>query len=452
MKVLYVAFEFPPLAAGGVYRSMGFAKYLPLFGITPVILTTDLPSFQQVVASPIDPTLLDELPPDLEVERVPCLPQRSPHIGKLAAWLRLFFSLVDPLAKWWRPYLVQHLPRVMARHRPQLVLVSLPPMAMGPLWAGIAREYGLPLILDLRDAWSQWQIAPYPTRAHYHLTVRLERRCLASAARVICTSDQTRDDLLALHPDIRDDKMVTITNGYDADVADWALPAMSPPREAAKAHVVGYVGSFYYSPATRRAMFLPWWRKPCHQMLQYASRKEDWLYRSPFFFFRAVASMVAERPDLRKRLRIRFAGYRPDWLDEQIEEFHLQDLVEHMGQVSHQEALDFEKECDSLLITSAKVIGAADYSIAGKTFEYFCARKPILGFVTEGAQREILQKSGMALIFDPDDAETSAEQLAALIDGEVVLSPNESFLDSLHRRELTGRLAEIMWQAKGRLF
>jgi glycosyltransferase involved in cell wall biosynthesis len=327
----------------------------------------------------------------------------------------------------------------------------MPPMAMGPLWTRIAREYRLPLILDLRDAWSQWQIAPYPTLAHYHLTVRLERQCLTSAAHVICTSEQTREDLLALHPNIQDEKILTITNGYDADVADWALPAMSNPNQETEPYIIGYVGSFYYSPAARKAMFLPWWRKRCHQMLQYASRKEDWLYRSPFFFFRTVARMLAERPDLRQRIRIRFAGHKPDWLDEQIEEFHLQELVEHVGYLSHEEALDFENECDSLLITSAKVIGASDDSIAGKTFEYFVARKPILGFVTEGAQRDILQKSGMALIFDPDDAESSAEQLAALVDGKVVLTPNETLLTNLHRRELTGHLADIMYEVKAGL-
>ena len=451
MRVLFVAFEFPPLGGGGVHRSMGFAKYLPEFGITPIVLTTDLSSFQLTMANPIDLTLLDELPTDLVIERIPCFPESKPRPGRLAAWLRLFFSLVEPQAKWWHPYLEQHLPEVMARHRPELVYVSLPPMGMGPQWTRVARDYRLPLVLDLRDAWSQWQTAPYPTWAHYRATVRLERQCLASAACVVCTSEQTRKDLLALHPNIRDDKIVTITNGYDAEVVDWSLSAMGPSRKARERYVVGYVGSFYYSPSARQAMFLPWWRKRFYQMPQYASRKEDWLYRSPYFFFRAVERLLARRPDLRQRLRIRFAGRKSDWLDEQIGKFHLQYLVEHIGYVGHEEALAFERECDSLLITSARVIGADDYSIAGKTFEYFVARKPILGFVTEGAQRNILRESGMALILDPDDTEASAKRLAELIDGEVVLTPNRHFLKSLHRRALTGRLADAMWKAKAGL-
>ncbi len=448
MRVLFVAFEFPPLGGGGVHRSIGFAKYLPAYGIQPIVLTTDLPSFQQAIANPIDETLLHDLSTDLVIERVPCLPENTPRSGKLAAWLRLFFSLVEPQAKWWQPYLEQHLPRVMARYRPELIYVSLPPMGMGPQWATIARELGLPLLLDFRDAWSQWQTAPYPTWAHYRLTVRLEGRCLQSAARVICTSEQTRKDLLALHPSIGEERIVTITNGYDAEVSDWSLSSPSSPGRATDRHVVGYVGSFYYSPSARKAMLRPWWRKRLHQVLQYASRKEDWLYRSPYFFFRTVERLVTRRADLRHKLKIRFAGCKPSWLDEQIQEFGLQDLVYHDGYLSHEEALAFQKECDSLLITSAKVIGADDYSIAGKTFEYFVARKPILGFVTEGAQRDILRKSGMAMILNPDDVETSAARLETLIDGEIVLTPNENFLRTLHRRELTGRLADAMRQAK----
>ncbi len=451
MRVLFVAFEFPPLGGGGVHRSMGFAKYLPAYGVQPIVLTTDLPSFQQVMVNPIDQTLLDDLPADLVIERVSCLPKRRPVSGKLAAWLRLFFSLVEPQAKWWRPHLVQQLPAVLARHRPGLIYVSLPPMAMGPLWAKIARDYRLPLMLDFRDAWTQWQMAPYATWFHYRLALRLERQCLASATRVVCTSAQTRQDLMAVHPRIPGDKIVTITNGYDAEVTDWSLQVVDSSSRDSDSYVIGYLGSFYYSPAVRRAMFLPWWRKRLYHMPQYSSRKEDWRYRSPFFFFRAVERVIARRPDLRHRLRIRFAGQKADWLDEQIAKFHLEDLVEHVGYLNHEESLAFQRECDSLLITSAKVIGGDDYSIAGKTFEYFVARKPILGFVCKGAQRDILQQSGMALILDPDETETSARRLTELIDGEVVLTPNAPYLQNLHRRELTGRLADTMWQARAGL-
>jgi len=440
MKILFVAFEFPPLGGGGVQRSMKFAKYLPEFGVTPVVITTDLRSFREVMDNPIDAGLLDELPGDLIIERIPCPSSRGRN-GRVAAWRQIFFSLVEPQAKWWRPQLERHLPRILEIHKPEAIYVSLPPFGMGPLWCDFAKRFRLPLVLDFRDAWSQWNISPYGSWFHYYLTLRLEGSCLGAASRVVCSSDQIREDLLAEHRGIPRQKLVTITNGYDAEIKDWSL--LTNPSVGGK-FVIGYVGNFYYDPSASEAMMLPWWRKRPNRMIQYVPRKEDWLYRSPYFFFRAVASLLKNRPELRGRLRIRFAGRKPEWMDAQVDKFGLNDVMEFVGYLDHRSVLDFQSRCDCLLVTSSKVPGGADYSIAGKTFEYFGLRKPILGFVTEGAQKEILRKSGMAVICDPDDTEGSAEKLTDLIEGKITFSPDQIFLQGLHRRILTRHLVDVL--------
>jgi len=191
-------------------------------------------------------------------------------------------------------------------------------------------------------------------------------------------------------------------------------------------------------------MMQPWWRKRLNRMIQYAPRQEDWLYRSPYFFFQAVAHLLERQPACRERLRIRFAGQKPDWMDAQVKQFKLEGLVEFVGILEHREALKFQSECDALLVTSSKVIGGQDYSIAGKTFEYFSMKKPIIGFVAEGAQKDLLAASGMALICDPDAPDTAAEQLGDLVAGRFEPKPNVNFLNQLHRRELTRQLAEVI--------
>jgi glycosyltransferase involved in cell wall biosynthesis len=441
MKILFIAFELPPLATGGVQRSIKFIKYLPDFGIQPVVVTTDLDSFRQFMPDGfIDESLLEQLPPDLVIERVPCTRLKATKPGKFAEWRRIYFSLVEDLAEQWWPRLATTLPHLIAKHKPQAIYVTMPPFCMGPLGCKIARQYNLPLVLDLRDAWSQWCTSPYGSWLHYWLKRRLEGQCLRAAGRLVCTSNQTRADFLQVHPDIPADKINVITNGYDQPIDDWT-PEFHPNG---KRFEIGYVGSFYYSPLARETMMRPWWRKQPNRMIQYAPRKEDWLYRSPFFFFRAVARLLDKQPSYRQRLRIRFAGRKPDWIDAQVAQFNLEGLVEFVGQLDHAGALKFQRECDALLVTSSKVIGGRDYSIAGKTFEYFSMKKPIIGFVAEGAQKELLATSGMALICDPDAPEAAAEQLGDLVEGRLELKPNVRFLKQLHRRELTGRLAEII--------
>ena len=420
---------------------MGFAKYLAEFGVTPVVVTTDQASFRQVMDAPVDESLLGQLPADLRIERVPC-PRRSPKPNsKFAEWRRIFFSLVEEQADFWKPELEAALPRLVAKHHPKAIYVTVPPFGMGPLWCGLARQLKLPLVLDFRDAWSQWMIGPWGSWLHYRLTLRLERRCLETATRVVCTSDQSRQDFLRLHPHIAPGKLSVIPNGYDQEVEDWRPDIGSP---SGRPFTIGYVGNFYYNPAARAAMMQPWWSKRPNRMIQYAPRQEDWLYRSPYFFFRAVARLLADRPEIQSRLLIRFAGSKPDWIDAQVAEFGLGGMVEFLGYLDHPKVIAFQRECDCLLATSSKVIGGQDYSIAGKTFEYFGLRKPILGFVTEGAQKDILAASGMAVICDPDNVEDSAKKLGDLISGKIRLEPNAAFLKTLHRRELTRQLADVL--------
>jgi glycosyltransferase involved in cell wall biosynthesis len=447
MNILLVAFEFPPLGGAGVQRSMAWAKYLDSYGIHPIVVTTDEVSFLNTMVNPLDRTLLTRLPGNLTIERIPCPRGEAWDASRFEKWFRIFFSRTDPLARWWRANVQKQMPRLLKMHRPQAIYVSLPPFSMALLWLDIARQYGLPLVLDLRDAWSQWAIFPYATPLHYLSMLRFEGRCLNSAQRVICTSEQTRWDLLRVHPGLNAHKIVTITNGYDSDVEDWSL---SPRRREDGKFVIGYVGQFYYTPQTRELPMKPWWKKPPHRMLHYTPRLEDWLYRSPLFFFRAVERLLECRPELRTRIHIRFAGIKPDWIDAQAADCGLADIVEFVGYLDHSSAIAFQQSCDCLLVTSSKVVGGEDYSIAGKTFEYLTMRKPILGFVCRGAQKDLLERTGMAVLCDPDRYDESAQTLGALIDGEILLQPNTPFLQSLHRRHLAGKLAEVFLEIDGR--
>jgi len=441
MQILFVAFEFPPLNRAGVYRPLKFVKYLPQFGIQPVVVTIDRDSCLKIFKGPMDGKLLNQLPAEIEIEHIPCpQPGRPVFPGAVGKWLRVFFSLFDDEAKYWRANLTKALPNLIEKHQIQAMVVTMPPFSMAP-WACLAsRKFKLPVLLDFRDAWSLRLLGPYRSWVHYWLTLRLERQCLTQADRVICTAEQTRLDFLHLHPEVSENKIEVILNGYDAPVDDWSIDL----RPSGKQFRIGYVGSFYYDPGARESMMRPWWRKRLHRKIQHVPRVEDWLYQSPYFFFQAVARLLEKYPECRERLRIRFAGLKLDWMEAQVTQFGLAGMVEFVGQLDHCSVLAFQKDCDALLVTSSKVIGGRDYKISSKIFEYFTMRKPILGFTTEGDQKDLLVASGMAVLCDPDSPDAAAETIRHLIDGRIQLRPNSDFLKRLHRKELTRQLAEII--------
>ncbi len=443
--VLFVAFEFPPLGGGGVQRSLKFVSYLPQFGIRPVVVTVPAEQYPRLMPHhPIDGQLLRNLPDEVIVERIPCEEHVRPS-SAIAHWAEMYFSISEIFKETWRSSLEQALPRLIEQYKPVAVVVTVPPFAMGTLWRKLLQRYSIPLIMDFRDAWSQWCVAVHGSRWHYIAKLKEERKVLQAATHVICTSDQIRKDLLQVHPKISPEKIDVITNGYDR----LLKPVAQSSKQGDDPFVIGYVGHFYYTPSSRAAIFKPWWKKPIHRWLNYTPRKEDWLYRSPYFFFQAVRRLFDEHPALEKRLKIRFAGTTPDWLLEQIRSFGLEHICEHQGMLSHDEVIRFQEQCDALLVTSSKVIGGNDYSIAGKTFEYFTIGKPILAFVCAGAQRDLLQATRNAVICDPDEPTASAKQLLSLVQGKTIIQPDYAYMEQFHRKALTAKLAAII-QKKGK--
>ena len=94
------------------------------------------------------------------------------------------------------------------------------------------------------------------------------------------------------------------------------------------------------------------------------------------------------------------------------------------------------------LSTSATVVGGQDYSLASKTFDYLRFGKPILGFVTEGVQKEFLQRSGFGWIVDPDD-EAASEKLEQLLGNAGVQATDKAYLRQFQRQHTTKQLATI---------
>lgn len=446
MNVLMLAFEFPPLGGVGVQRSLKFAKYFPEHGVRPVVVTLDKESIEAVIGPAREAALLEELPAATRVERVPCPPVRRAGRSRSADWLQQFLSLGEDLGRAWRGPLLAAWPELVRRERPDAIYVSVPPFSMAPLAVELAQRSGLPLILDFRDNWSQWCCSPQPSWLHYRLTLRRERACLDAATAVAGVTRQLVEDLQRAHPSVPAEKFHVVANGFDASLQE---PPAARPVRSEQPFVIGYVGSFYYTPETRAALLNPWWQRSPHRWLQYAPRREDWLYRSPFFFFRALQRLLAVRPELRSRVKVRFVGDTPAWLRAHVAEFGLTDVVEHLGRMSHHACLEFQTSCDALLATSAKVLGGRDYCIAGKTFEYVASQVPIIAFVTEGEQRDFLAASGLALVCDADEPEAGARSLADLIEGRFTPTPNRAFLQRFHRRETARQMAELVRQVAG---
>lgn len=448
--IVFISFQFPPVIFGGVFRPLKFAKYLPDYGIRPHIYTLD-PEYYHTVykGEKIDYKLLDELKgKDVLIRHIPMDSVLDKYKNKISRFLMIYFNIYRSNEyRYWRNYLLDKIAEDAKTVKFKAVLVTAPPFSMLKLAEEVAKKLNVPLIFDMRDAWSLWLNVPYGSIAHYAITRQTERKHFSFANKIVATTDQTIADWRELHPDIPAKKYACISNGYDDEKNLINLHSFSiSPLTGDSKFTIAYVGSFYYSPKVRELMIKPFYKRKGMEILHYFPKKQDWLYRTPYFFFKTLKAAFQKDPSLKNKIHIRFAGQKEQWLSEMIKEFSLEDNVELLGLVSHAESLQLQKDADALLITSAKLVGGKDCFVAGKTFEYLTMNKPILGFVAEGAQKDLLQRAGNTVFFDPDNTEEAAMNFIDLVKNGKSFNPDLDYIRSFERKKLTEKLSEVIYQ------
>lgn len=444
INILYLAIEFAPVNTTGNYRSTKFVKYLPEFGIKPIVVTLDIPSALQVFPSAaVDNSLLEDLPKDTSIIRIPCKKNEFDLQNRMVRFLRAVSRDVgDEFQTLWKENLLSEIGGIVSKYQPRLIIASLPPFGTGPLAVEISKRFDLPLILDMRDGWTFWNPAPYPTFFNYYRERKILRRIFKQAKAILGVTHQLNDAFRQFNPGINPEKFHVIPNGFDGPEINGE--AINIPRLSKNEYVIGYVGAFYYVPKYTEEMAKPWWQRKGHRKFYFSPRKENYLYRTPHFFFKALSELFKRRPDMRKIVKLKFVGEKPDWMDEMASSFGFQDLCSFYGRMPRLKALKILGTCDAFLNTTTKIEGGKDYSLNAKLFDYILMKKPILGFILNGAAKDFLENSGLGFVFDPDKAYGSSLLLEKAIDGGYTLKPNSQYLNQFHRHHLTRQLAEVI--------
>jgi glycosyltransferase involved in cell wall biosynthesis len=237
--VLIVAFHFPPEGgSSGVLRTLKFSRYLLQFGWTPVVLTA-----RDTVYPSTDPTLLAEVPSEVEVHRAWCAD--ATRIFSVAGRYPELVSIPDRYSSWWVPGVIAGCRLIKSRGCSAIFSTSPVPTAH-LIAMTCKRVCGTPWIADFRDPWIEDRQYSGFSRSRDAFERRLERNVLRSADRVTATTPQLRHELLARHTHLDPDRVAVIPNGYDEE--DFAeLPPAASPSTFELVHT-GLVTDTYRSP------------------------------------------------------------------------------------------------------------------------------------------------------------------------------------------------------------
>lgn len=376
LHVLLVTYSFPPAGGVGVLRAASLARYLPAEGIRLDVLTA---SNASAVGS--DPTLLKEIPPEVNIHRTVTLdlpfgikkgikrliagskPPADKAAGAADAGKPNFLKRVlqdallpDPQVTW-LPVLTRAARRIVKKRNINLVLITVPPFSSVLLVEKLRKEFPhLDIVVDFRDEWLSTTIDlvgfSRSERAR-RIARNAEASAVTNATVVVAVTEAARREIRARYPREPDGKFQLIPNGFDGTRLRGSAPCEEPrPRDRI---VVTYTGSIYGST-------------------------------DPTTLVEAVQSLP---PGVKSRFHLRFIGHieEPRFREALLQ---LGDMVELNGFLPQREALAAMDEADyALLITHDPL------NVAAKFYDYIGAGMPILATIhPDGEVRRLMEELG----------------------------------------------------------
>ena len=365
--LLVIAYYFPPLGGGGVQRTLGFVRHLPEFGYEPVVIAAS----PQVAYWATDASLLEDLPPKLEVHRVAdgvlakgvgLLRRACPaqHRARFDAWC----LVPDRQVPWLAPALRRGLRLLDTRVFSAIYSTGLP-------WTdhlvaeALHTRQRLPWVADFRDPWTQNQTYRPASPLHDRVHRALESSIYHRADRVVAN---TRANEQALHRDFPKTrgKTLYLPNGFDAE-RFTALRSTTGTRERDRL-LVTYAGSLYsgYGAET---------------------------------FLETLASALALEPSLRERIRLRFVGKTSVRAD--ADRLGLGEIVEEHGYRTRDETDRMLLEGHVSLLLLPPHAGHSGW-VPQKLYAYLGVGRPILAMLPSGEAADLLREAGGEhLVVDP---------------------------------------------------
>ncbi len=415
-KVLVIAYYFPPMGLSGVQRTLKFVKYLPKYDWEPTVLTVTPTAYyaldygmlremnenkiRTIRTNSIDPTRLFEAGK----------PVKMPHEK-----LRNFMSGVSQAVfipdnkVGWKHEALKAARKLMREEKFDVILSTAPPYTCHLIGMALSNEFGIPLVVDYRDAWVDNPLHFYLTPYHKVLHQKLEKKVLRASSKIITINRRIKELMIRRYRFLDYNDIAIIPQGYDP--ADFQVEdALKLPYSDRMRFT--YSGTFYRN-------------------------------RTPKYFLRALSEVLKEHPGYRKKIEAVFIGtFRKENLA-LIESLELQDVVKIFGYLDHKSAMRYLLTSDVLWLTIGNGRGE-DMVSTGKLFEYIGSRKPIFGLVPNGVARSTITESKAGRVVNPDDVQGIKKAIIeyyALWEKNQLPEIDPEFAHYYDRIKLTGELA-----------
>lgn len=423
-KVLIISYYWPPAGGPGVQRWLKFVKYLPEFGVEPIVYIPENPSYPLV-----DENLLNEVPKGATILKQPIFEpyalagmfskkktktissglintKKQSFVEKLLLYVRGNFFIPDARKYWVKPS-VKYLSGYITENNIDTIITTGPPHSLHLIGMQLQEIMGVKWIADFRDPW---------TTIGYHKKLKLtqksatkhkalEKEVLQKANQVIVTSLTTKKEFKT----ITNQPIEVITNGYD-DISFTEKVALD------KKFTLAHIGSLLTG-------------------------------RNPLVLWNALSELIKENELFAKAFELKLIGAVSEDVLASIKGSGLASHINLVGYVSHHEAQVAQRQSQVLLLVE---IDSPETKciIPGKVFEYIQSGRPIIAFGPNQADfKQIITQTNTGKVFNyfVDKIELK-EQITAQFElyQESKLQVHGMGIQQYHRKELTNRLANLL--------
>ncbi len=461
-RALFIAYAFPPNVQVGAYACAQIARYLPMYGWQPVVLTikekyiekqhlnrdgaastahadpglvirtTLLPhlldAYRQLKSGPLTGKLLRAGNQQTSASNTgggdksaPTGPAGPTDKRPVRDLLLSMLTIPDTYTGWLIPAVVAGL-RAIKQTQAQAIYSSAPYFTGHLAGYALALLTGLPWVTHFRDPWITGLRPEFcPNELYLRIGLALERITIARANAVVCVTEEHAALMRATYDQMPASKFAVVMNGFDG--LEW--------KEAGEA----LFQNAQCSPATPRKF-----------RITYAGR--FYMKRNPGPLFRALRTLIDAGEMEREEVSVEFIGWcetsEGRSLTDLISEAGIGDCVEMVGPLNHFDTLRRLSQSDLLLLLAEELV----MQIPGKTFEYLKTGRPILSLTSEGSLANLLRQTGGGWVVSPNDQEgvvAAVRECYHLWKQKLPCpTPNPVVVESFDRRTTTGQIAELL--------
>ncbi|MCD0474901.1 glycosyltransferase family 4 protein [Flavobacterium sp. EDS] len=422
-KLLIITYYFPPAGGPGVQRWLKFVKYLPEFGVQPIVYVPENPTYpivdeglvkevsDQVIVIKnkiIEPYQLASFFSKNKTKKIASgiFPNKKKQslLDKAFLWVRGNLFIPDARVLWVKPS-VSFLEKYIVENSIDTIVTSGPPHSLHLIGLELKQKLDIKWFADFRDPWTtigyhkSLRLSSYAAKKHK----KLEHKVLNAADAILVTSKTTKTEF----QEITTKPIEVITNGYDVENVE--------KQTLDTKFTLAHIGSFLSE-------------------------------RNPLFLWECLVELLQEIPEFKQHLEIKLIGAVSQEVLETISKYKLDNYLNNLGYVSHMEAVAHQKKSQVLLLIE---INSEDTKsiIPGKLFEYMVSNRPIIAIGPKGSDfSDIITQTNTGVFFDYSEKMKLKSVILDFYNQflEGKLQANGVGLQQYSRKNLTKQLAQLI--------